>query len=362
MTKEKYTLRTYPGGAAATALAYTVKLHVDDSTLASSTTDSAGQASYAPNLSPGPHYFTGTDTAPTPDAVRVVSSKSTGSGGAYSLAEIPMALRVLGNGVIDGYLNELAITDPDSGSNLSYATGAALIKGIPAVVNTSGTYVISGDVSPDASNPKACYLVLELTGIGQTEEGKVVMKAVCGTAAASPSLPSLTQTEATYQYPLASFTYGTSGSSNANRVTSLTDLRTFLPGRNPVVSSIVRRTDPTSEATTTSTTGADATSLTTTVTLVSGVVYDLQARCFLLTKISDAAQTAQVAAYLTSTSEISSYLTANSTSYVGLANAHSLGSVTGSGAAVSAGVRIKVSGGTMTYSVGMLEVIAVPRT
>jgi hypothetical protein len=360
VTKERFTIRTYPGGAAATGIAYTVKLALDDSTLASGTTDSAGQLTYTPNLSPGPHYVTSTDTAPTPDAVRVVSSQSSGSGGAYSLAEVPMALRVLGNGVIDGYLNEIACTDPGTSKNIAYGTGAALIKGVPAVISTAGTYAVT--TATDATNTKACYLCLELTGIGQTEEGKVVMKDVCGSAAASPALPSLTQTEATYQYPLYTFILGVTGATAANSITSLTDVRTFIPGRNPVVSSIVRRTDPTSEATTTSTTGADATSLTTTVTLVSGVVYDLQARCFLLTKISDAAQTAQVAVYLTSTSEISSYVTTNSTSYVGLANAHSLGSATGSGAAVSAGVRIKCSGGTMTYSVGMLEVIAVPRT
>jgi hypothetical protein len=359
LTKEKYTLRTYPGGAAATGMAYSVKLHLDDSDLDTGTTDSAGQATYEVNLSPGPHYFTGTDDAPTPDAVRVVSSQSTGSGGAYSLAELPLVLRALGTGVIDGYLNELACTDPGTSKNIAYNTGAALIGGIPCVVSTGGTYAVAA--SQDATNPKACYLVLEVTNIGETEEGKSVLMDYCGAAAASPSLPSLTSATTT-RYPLYTFTLGNSGASAANSITNLTDVRTFIPGRNPVVPSIVRRTDPTSEATTTSTTGADATSLTTTPTLLNGVVYDLQARCFLLCKISDAAQTAQVSVYLNGTSNLATYVTTNSTSYVGLANAYDLLEVTGSGGTISCGVRIKVSGGTMTYSVGLLEVIAVPRS
>lgn len=362
MTKEKYTARTYPAGAAGSGLAYTVKLHEDAgaTTLGSGNTDGSGQATYTANLSPGPHYFTVTDTAPTPDAVRVVSSQSTGSGGAYSLAEVPIALRALGTGVIDGYLNEIAVTDPGSGTNIAYDTGAALIKGIPCVVASSGTHAIV--TSQDVTNPKACYFLIELTGLGETNEGKAVFKDSCGAAAASPSLPVLTQTEATYQYPLATFQLGIVGASNANDVVSVTDVRTFIPGRNPIVSSIARRTDPTDEDPSTSTTGEDATLLTTTPTLLSGVVYDLHARCFLQCKISSAAETAQVAIYLNGTSNIATYITTNSTGYIGLANAYSLLNQTGAGATINCGVRVKVSGGTMTYAVGMLEVLCVPRS
>lgn len=357
MTKERFALRTYPGGAVATGKAYTVKLHLDDSTLASGNTGTEGEITYAPNLSPGPHYTTGTDATPTPDAVRVVSSKSSGSGGAYSLAEIPLVLRALGTGVIDNYLNEIACTDPGTAKNIAYATGAALIHGVPAVINTAGTYTAT--TATDAANPKACYLCLALTGIGQTEEGKVVMTDVCGTAAASPSLPALTQTEVLYQYPLYTFTLGVTGATAANSITNLTDVRSFLPGRNPVVSAIDRRTDPTSVATATS---ATDTALSVTPTLLNGVTYDLQGRCFLLCKISDAAQTAQVSLYLNGVGNLATYVATNSTSYVGLSNALTLSGVAGTGATISCKVRVAVSGGTMSYTVGLLEVIAVPRT
>ena len=357
MTKAVHTIRTFPAGAAAATKPYTVKLHADDSTLQSGNTDANGQVSYAPNLSPGPFYITGTDATPDPDSVRVTSSKSTGSGGAYSLAELPLVLRAFGNGVIDGYLNELAVSYDAAGLDLDIATGAMIAKGIPAVVTTTFEHAVV--TARDATNPKACYLVLEFTGVGETNEGKVVSKDVCGTAAASPSLPALTQTEATYQYPLATFTLPTTASTT---LTNVVDVRTFVGQRNPVVSSVVRRTDPTSEATTTSTTGADATSLTTTVTLLNGVVYDLELRCFLMSKISSAGQTAQVAGYLNGTGNISAYISSNATDFVGVANVHTLEGVTGSGAAISCGVRIKCSGGTMTYQAGYLMVKAVPRS
>lgn len=357
MTKEKWTIRTYPAGAASSGIPYTVKLHADDSPLAIGNTASDGSVTYAPSLSPGPHYITATDTAPTPDAVRVVSSKSSGGGGGYSLAEVPIVLRSLGNGVVRGYLNTCAVSYDGAGLDLDTNTGGMSVMGIPAVINASIHQSVTS--TRDATNPKQCYWVAEFTGIGEAEEGKVVLKDVCGAAGASPSLPSLTQSESTYQFPLATFRLPNSSSTT---LTQLTDVRTYLLARNPVVSSIVQRTDPTAEGTTTSSTGADATSLTTTVTLLNGVVYDLQANAFLTCKTSSVAFPAQMAVYLNGTGNIGTYVSTNSTAYVGLGNALSLSGVTGTGAAVSCGVRIKIAGGTMTYSTGLLQVTAVPRS
>lgn len=357
MTKDRWTARTYPAGAASSGLPYTVKLHLDNSTLGSGNTDASGQATYAPNLSPGPHYFTVTDTAPTPDSIRVISSQSYGSGGAFSLAELPLILRALGTGVVRNYLNTCAVTYDGAGLDLDTNTGTMLALGIPAVISTSIHQTISAGVR-DATNPKQCYWCAVFTGPGQTEEGKVVLSEVCGTAAASPALPALTQTEALYQLPLATFRLPNTSSTT---LTQVTDVRTYLQTRNPIVSSVVQRTDPTSEATTTSTTGADATSLTTTVTLISGVTYDISARAFLTCKISAAPSQAQVSVYINGTSNIAGYVSSTSTSYLGLANAYAL-TMTGTGAAISCGVRIKVTGGTMTYATGLLEVTATPRS
>lgn len=361
MSKFKWTARTYPAGAVAASKAYTIKKHVDDTTVTSGNTSVAGEIDYSANGSVGPIYVSVTDTTPDDDVTRVISSKSAGSGGAYALAELPMALRSLGNGVVDGYLNELAITDPDSGTNLAYATGAAVVNGIPVVFGSSGTHAVV--TAQDAANPKACYLVIEVTGLGETEEGKAVLKDVCGAAGASPSLPALTQTDATYQYPLATFRLGIVGASNANDVTTLVDARTFLGQRNPVVSSVARRADPAVTTTTTSTTGEDVTwtSGSTTPTLVSGVTYDIEAHAFLLAKVT-AGQTVSIAPYISSTSDIGSYVSSDASSdYVGIGNVHTSLGVVGAGAAISCGLRWKVSGGTGTAITGYLLVICRPR-
>jgi hypothetical protein len=356
MTRERWTIRTFPAGAAASGIPYTVKLHADDSTLASGTTDASGQATYTPNLSPGPHYITATDTAPTPDSVRVMSSKSYGSGGAYSLAELPIILRALGTGVLRNYLNACAVTYDAAGLDLDTNTGGLMALGIPAVISSSIHQSVT--TTRDVTNPKQCYWVAEFTGIGQTNEGKVELKDVCGTAAASPALPALTQTEATWQLPLATFRLPNSSSTT---LTQLTDVRSYLLTRNPVLVAIAQRTNPATETTTTSTTGVDASSLNTSVTLVSGVTYDIEARGFLVCKISAAPFQAQMAVYIGSTSTMSDFISTTNTTYISLYNTHTL-TVVGSGAAVSCAVRIKVTGGTMTYQVGQLEVTATPRS
>lgn len=353
-------IRTFPGGLPATGKAYTVKREADDSTLGSGTTDSDGQFTYTANLSPGPTYWTATDTSTDPNSVRKGSSISTGSGGAYSLAEVPIALRVLGNGVIRGYLNEMACTDPGTAKKISYGTGAAIVNGIPAVIYTAGDYTAT--TSTDATNTKACYLVLEVTGLGQAEEGKVVMKDVCGSAAASPSLPTLTQTEATYQFPLYTFILGVTGASNANSITTLTSVRTFA-STNPTVLSGARREVPTAAVSVTSTTGSSVTWTdgSTSTTLLDGVTYDISAYATLLCR-APSGQTISIAPFINGTSNVSTYISTNvSADYVLLSNHSALPGVVGTGAAITNGLRVKVSSGTGSYLTGSILFTAVPR-
>lgn len=355
MTRERYTLRTSPGGAAASGLGYTIKLHADDSPLDSGVTDGSGQALYVANLSPGPHYFTGTDTAPTPDAVRVVSSTTMGSGGSYSLAEVPYALRALGTGVVRNYLNTCAVSYDGAGLDLDTNTGSLLILGIPLSIASSMHQSVTA--TRDATNPKQCYWVVEVTGPGQTNEGKAVLKEVCGTAAASPALPSLTQTEATYQFPLATFRLPNTGSTT---LTQLADVRAYLQTRNPVVTGLAQRTDPAVETTTTATgAGVSAATMSTTITLLSGVAYDIQVRTFLTVKISATNFQASVAARINGV--VGTYSNTNSTSYVGLFSSYSA-TIIGTGAAIDVGTQLKVTGGTMTYTVGTCDIVATPRS
>ena len=358
MTKAQGTFRTYPAGAAASGETVTIKKEADGSTITTDTTDANGQWQYSANGSVGPWYWEATNASVT----RAGSTKSYGSGGAYSLYELAYALRVLGDGVIEGYLDDLEVTYDGAGLDLDVAAGGAVGAGVPAIFYDATELTSVG--TRDATHPKACYVVVEISPPGQSDEGRSEIKAVCGTAAASPSLPSLTNDETLRQIPLATYRLPNTSSTT---LSNLADARAFLldPAnitRNPIVSSVVRRTDPTSEATTTSTTGEDVTSLTTTVTLVSGVVYDLEARALLVCKISSSGQTVSIAPYLNGTSNIATYISGNHTDYLALGNVHTLAGVTGSGAAVSCGLRIKVSGGTATYQAGYLLVRAVPRS
>lgn len=357
--KTQITMRSYPAGAAVSGKTVTFKLEADDSTITSDTTDANGQAQYSANGSPGPFYWTSTDATPDPDVTRAGSSTSYGSGGAYSLYELPFVLRAMGDGVVEDYANELAVSYDGAGLDLDIDTGAAVLAGIPFVAYTATDLTSVG--TRDATHPKACYVVVEVAPPGQSDEGRAELKAVCGTAAASPSLPTLTNDETLRQLALASYTLPNTGSTT---LTNLTDTRDFLLqpfARNPVVSSVVRRVDST-EATTTSTTGADVTGLTTTVTLLNNVVYDLTARVLLLGKISTSAQTWQIAPYLNGTGNTATFITNNNTEFAALGNVHTLAGLTGTGAAVNCGVRIKVSSGTCTYAAGYLQVVAVPRT
>ncbi len=347
-------VREYPAGTPAAGVSVDIIREIDDVVLGTDTTDVNGEWDYTQNGSPGPWRWEADDGT----TVRSSSSNAYGSGGGYSLYELVNALSLLNTGIIPNFGTGMATTYDGAGLDLDVSAGGALVQGIPALWWTGAKHTVV--TSRDASNPKACYLVIEVTGQGQTEEGKAVLKDVCGAAAASPSLPTLTQTSATYQFPLATFRLPTSASTT---LTTLADARPTTAGiNNPVVSSVVRRTDPTSVATSTSTTGEDATSLTTTVTLLSGVTYDLEARCILTNKISAAPNIAQIAIYINGTSNMSTFVANDSTAYLATPNAHTLSGVVGTGAAISCGVRVKVNAGTMSYHVGYLMVTATPRS
>jgi hypothetical protein len=354
VVKAQGTLREYPGGAPVSGATVTIKLEADDSTITTDTTDADGRWQYSANGSPGPWRWEGVEGTVT----RVGSSATYGSGGAYALYELIYALRALGNGVVEGYLNALAVTYDAAGLDLDVNTGAAIAKGI--IANFPSVTDHSVVTSRDATHPKACYLVVEFTGAGEAAEGKAVIKDVCGSAAASPTLPSLTQSEATYQVPLATFTLPNTGSTT---LTNVTDARTYPSQRNPVVSATAYRLDPAVTTTTTSTTGADVTwtSGSASPTLLSGVTYDIEARATLSAKVT-AGQTVSIAPYIDGTTNIAPYVASNLTDYALISNVHTLEGVVGAGAGITCGLRWKVSGGTGTATTGTLSIIARPRT
>jgi hypothetical protein len=361
MTKAQGTIRTYPGGAASVGLTVSIKRESDDTEITTDTTDAEGQWQYSADGSPGPWYWTATDAAEDPDVIRAGSSKSYGTGGAYSLYELAYALRVMGDGVIEGFLNELEVTYDAAGLDLDINTGGVLAAGVPAIFYGATDFTDVG--IRDATHPKACYLVVEVTPPGQAEEGKAELASVCGTAAASPALPTLTNDETLRQIALASYRLPNTSSTT---LTDLVDLRSYLldpDARNPIVTGLAERTDPAVEATTTSTTGADATWVagSPNTTLLDGVVYDIDAIAFVVGKVT-AGQSWSISPYIGSTSQLASYVSATNEEYMGLMNVHSRTGIVGDGSALNNGLRIKVSGGTMTYQVGFLQVRAVPRS
>jgi hypothetical protein len=349
------TVRNYPAGTAANGLGVSIVEATGDTEIGTDTTDADGRWSYTQNGSPGDWYWEVLDTAPDPDVTRSGSSGSYGSGGAYSLYELVYALRALGNGVIGDYLNELEVTYDAAGLDLDINTGGAIVRGVPAIFSAVTDLTSVG--TQDGTNPKACYVVLEVTPPGNADEGKAEIKASCGAAAASPSLPALTQSEVLYQLPLATYTLPASPSTT---LADVTDARTYANTRNPVVSGITRRADPTDEITTTSTTNTTMTSMSGTITLVSGVTYDVECRAAALVKISTSAQTVSLLPYINSTSDIADAIATNSEDYVLLSNVHTA-TVVGAGS-MGYGLRWKVSGGTGTAQTGIVSVIARPRS
>jgi hypothetical protein len=355
------TLRSLPAGAPVTGVTVEVRKEIAPNDLVgSAVTDANGRWELTVNGNPGPYYWEATDTSPAgADVVRKGSSKSYGSGGTYSLYELPIALRTRGNGVVPGYLDGMAVTHP-GGLNLDVTTGAVLAHGIPVVWHTPVTYAVAE--TRDATHPKACYLVVLVVGPGEEQEGLSDIGVICGTAAASPALPDITayQTAAAWNVPLASFILP---NASGSALTSVVDLESNPAASNPIASSIVRRTNPATTHTTTNTgaTGEDATDLTTSLTLLAGVTYDLAGRVWLASSIDNAAYEAQVAVYLETTAYLSEFVGHSSTSPLGVSNVHAREGVAGTGAAVSCGVRVRVTGGTMGYTVGYFQAIARPR-
>jgi hypothetical protein len=358
--KASGTLRTVPGGLGTSGLTVEIRRHSDNALLGTATTDAAGRWTYQQNGAPGPWYWTATDATADPPVTRKGSSLSYGSGGVYSLVELPAALRVQGPGVIRGYLNELAVTYDGSGLDLAVASGAVLSgQGIPGVWYTPVTVAIA---TAQTSNPRQCWLVMGTVGPGEPEEGKITLYERCGSAAASPVLPSLSFTEALWEEPLATFRLPATGSTTLTQVDQLA--RRYSGDRNIVLHNVVRRTDPMVLASTSNTgaSGEDAVGLTTTLTLAPNVTYDLEGRVWLVTAMNDGTKQGGVAVYLNGVGNLSPFVTQFNLSPLGLSNAFALPSVVGTGAPVACGARVRVTGGSMSYTIGYFYCSARPRS
>ena len=324
----------------------TVKKVSDGSTVASTTTDGSGAWSVDLTMNPaGRLYWESTDGSTT----RRSSSAAIGTFGGGSLYDLAYLIQGLGDGVLSGVLNAFA-TSATGTRSVSVESGVAAVKGIlcsnPAAVTVAGTANATGSTRIDT-------LVIEVTRLGQTEEGKSEFKIVAGTTVA----PTLTQSASLWQFPLANLSLPNGGTSY-----TVTDTRSYFAlgagSRNPVVTDIARVTSGSGNIS--NTTLTDFPSLGTTVTLVNGVVYDLDLWGSVLVSPGGAAATVTCSTYVAGTDASQMSVTGNVTQP--LVYAQTLQGVQGTGAAVSCGVKLaKSSGSSPTAGIGCTIVRAIPR-
>jgi hypothetical protein len=174
-------VRSLPGGAGTSGATVTIKRESDDTTITTATTDADGffqkslsaTATTGANsylLHPGPYYTEVTIGSYT----RRHSSRSLGTAGPLHIPAQLFLNRAMGTGIVSS-----------PGSSLNTWAVTVLIT-----ANASG-------------NPRIDTIVLEVVPQGEATEGKVTLKVVDGTAAASPVAPTLTQSTALWQFPLA---------------------------------------------------------------------------------------------------------------------------------------------------------------
>jgi hypothetical protein len=357
--------RTLPGGSAVANQSNIIDvfLATNDSTLTADidtdadglwswTYSPAGSAGAGWTLNPGGIYWTGVYAGQT----RKGSSLASGMWGPNSIAELPILFSAFGDGVIAGALSgDFAVTYDGAGLDVDIAAGKALVDGILVTNPSSRELTIA---AAHATLPRIDRIVLELTRTAGETYGKVVLKRLAGTPASSPSAPSLTDDADTLQVSLAQVRVNAA----ATTVTSVTDERNYIltAVTNNATLISVARTAP--GATALSTTGTTIAALQQSITLVSGVYYDISVDVELLVNGSNAV--AQIAGFIEGTSNASDYLSAPAQSgTVALRNVHTR-TVLGTGASISAGVLAKRSStaSTVNYYSGVATVMAVPRS
>ena len=127
---------------------------------------------------------------------------------------------VFRNGVVHGHLEELEVYGDSTGMQVKVKEGAGWVKGHFYENDAEETIAVS---AADATNPRWDYVVLEVDWT--QSDNQMSVKMVSGTPAASPSLPSLTQTTSKWQIPLAKVVVG-AGVSTVT-VANVFDLRKY---------------------------------------------------------------------------------------------------------------------------------------
>lgn len=355
-------LRALPGGAGSSGKTATLRETAGGTTVATDTTDADGFWDFQLNGNPYGRLNVSASDGPT---TRKVDSRTMGLCGAFSLYELGYVLLGLcgggvSSGVVKGDRNELAVTATGT-RQFSVNTGSALVAGIVFVNYAASSPATAGSANA-SGNPRIDTIVIEVTRLGQTEEGKAILKIVEGTPAPSPVAPTLTQNASTWQFPLADATLANGASSYASLVDRRAYLLTAGVPRSPTVDGIARITS-TSDVTVTSTSGEDVTALNVPLMLASGVVYDVVARASVMARVNSTSYLVSIAPYIDGTGNAAAYLGHGLTANAAIPNVHVKNGIVGTGAAINCGVLVKKSSAAAVAvrNAAILHVRAIPR-
>lgn len=128
--------------------------------------------------------------------------------------------RNIGEGVKEDALNELQVFADSTGMRVKVRSGQAMVRGHYYQSTAEEIVLIAAS---DPSNPRIDVIALELDPTANS----ILLKAITGTPASSPSAPALTQTDGgIYQIKLAHVAVGTGVTTIS--AGNVTDMRTYL--------------------------------------------------------------------------------------------------------------------------------------
>lgn len=190
-------LRSIPSGNPVSGASVELRLEADNTLLDSTTTDGNGWYQFVLNGNPGPYYI----TSSFGNEVQRTSSKVVGLSGTTDVGNLGLNFRIYGDGYIPGVLSELAVSASGGSMNVTVAPGAALVRGI--LYDQFET--LQFPIAASTIQPRIDRIVIEVipAGAGENIEGRSRIVVKTGTPAATPTAPSLTQTTALWQIPLA---------------------------------------------------------------------------------------------------------------------------------------------------------------
>lgn len=209
-----------PGGTPYANATVRVRRWSDSVTIATLESDADGFVTWEYDGHPDPFYL---HLAGVQGGDKYWSSTDAMTTGALSLREVPVALRVLGDGVIRGVTSELAVSLVSGGPSVTVAPGAANVAGHPV-----GFYADTAlAITRPESGTRVDRVVIRLNPEGSaTTPGKAVLAILAGTVDAGA--PALTQTATTHELSLAQLSVPSAGA------IVLTDERDFSGEKPPV--------------------------------------------------------------------------------------------------------------------------------